>query len=185
MWKWLTSTKTLQEDYYRFNFDELRRDPNAFANYITWNHTAAVVELGEALNEVGWKPWAKPRGWFNREAFIGECVDANHFIANMLVAVGATDEEYEVAYQKKQEINRQRQRDGYDGLNKCLLCGRALDDPTTECRVETNTRTKEKDDMAWCQTSHGWFSRSLVRAARTGEPYPSGKSADETGDIAQ
>lgn len=36
-------------------------------------------------------------------------MDVNHFIANMLVAVGVTDEEWEAAYRAKQQVNRDRQ----------------------------------------------------------------------------
>lgn len=36
-----------------------------------------------------------------------------HFLANILIAVGVTDDEFERAYQAKQSVNRARQRDGY------------------------------------------------------------------------
>lgn len=36
-----------------------------------------------------------------------------HFLANILVAIGVTDDELEGAYREKQAVNRQRQRDGY------------------------------------------------------------------------
>lgn len=159
-WRWLESTKQLQEDYYKFDFDALRADLDALADYMTWNHTAAVVELGEGMNEVGWKTWAKPRGWINREAFISEMVDVNHFIANMLVAAKCTDEEWERAYEKKQEINRQRQRDGYDSVStKCMMCHRALDDPAVNC-------SRRDQDMAWCEEKNGWYSQSLQHMLR-------------------
>lgn len=35
-----------------------------------------------------------------------------HFIANMLVAIGVTDDEFEAAYQAKQQVNRERQASG-------------------------------------------------------------------------
>lgn len=136
-WKWLESTKQLQEDYYKFDFEELRANPDALADYMTWNHTAAVVELGEAMKEIGWKTWIKNRGWINREAFLTEIVDVEHFLANMLVAADVTDAEHEMAYQSKQEINRERMRSKtYDGIStKCPRCGRALDDSAVGCKL--------------------------------------------------
>lgn len=134
-WRWIESTAQLQNDYY--GGIPTPDDPEAFADYMTWNALAAIKELGEALDEVGWKTWATPRGWVNRDAFIRECVDVNHFVANMLAAVGCTDTEYEVSYRAKQEVNRIRAGSGtYDGRNKCPVCGRALDDPTTRCTLE-------------------------------------------------
>lgn len=49
----------------------------------------------------------------NRQRVLDEIVDVLHFIANMLVTIGVTDDELEAAYQAKQEVNRQRQRDRY------------------------------------------------------------------------
>lgn len=98
------------------------------------NYTALVVELSEFLGEVGWKDWATPRGWVNREAAVGELVDVGHFLANILCALGVTDEEWQARYQDKQEVNRQRQRDGYDGVTgKCARCRRSFDDSGVSC----------------------------------------------------
>lgn len=49
----------------------------------------------------------------NRERVLDELVDVLHFVANMLVAIGVTDDEFEAAYQQKQAVNRQRQLDRY------------------------------------------------------------------------
>lgn len=131
-WKWLESTRTLQEDY--FGRDFTSQDPDEFADAIVMNHSALVVELSEFMAEVGWKDWTTPRGWVNRDAAVGELVDVGHFLANLLVRLNVTDEEWESRYQEKQEINRRRMSTGtYDGRNKCWNCGRAYDDPTTPC----------------------------------------------------
>lgn len=100
---------------------------------MTENHTAAVIELSEFMQEVGWKPWASPRGWVNRDAALRELVDVGHFVANLLCALDVSDAEWERAYRAKQEVNRQRQRDGYDGRAKCARCGRAYDDTAVYC----------------------------------------------------
>lgn len=89
-------------------------------------------ELHEALNEVGWKPWATSRH-INEEAFKNELVDAWHFFMNLLLVARMSPEELYIRYLRKREKNIQRQNDGYDGLNKCPMCGRAYDDDAVEC----------------------------------------------------
>lgn len=132
-WNWLASTRALQAEYFQREFPIT--DPDQLADYVTEQHSALVIELSEFMQEVGWKPWATPRGWVNRQAALGELVDAGHFLANLLCALDVSDAEWEDAYRRKQEVNRQRQRDGYDGrLDKCWRCHRAYDDPGTQCR---------------------------------------------------
>ena len=62
--------------------------------------------------EFSWKYWATDDPFVNREEVIEELVDVNHFVANMLVAVGVTDDEWEAAYRGKQQVNRERQASG-------------------------------------------------------------------------
>jgi hypothetical protein len=133
-WRWLSSTRDLQRVAY--GDDDYPKSGEALADSVMMNHTALVVELGEAMKEVGWKPWiTENRGWVNRDAYVKELVDVGHFLANLLVAVGVTDGEWEALYRAKQEINLQRQEVGYDGLaGKCHVCKRALDDGGTERR---------------------------------------------------
>lgn len=133
-WRWLSSTRRLQEETYGVDFDA-PRDPDAFADAVVMNHSALVVELSEFMGEVGWKDWATPRGWVNRDAAVGELVDAAHFLANILVRLDVTDDEWEQRYRAKQEVNRRRQRSGYDGVSgKCPRCKRSYDDPGVTCR---------------------------------------------------
>lgn len=137
--EWLLSTRVLQRQ--SFGADPATLENAEKAEYIRWNHTALVVELSEALDEVDWKPWTVTQeGIRNREAFIGEMVDVLHFAANMLVAAGCSDEELTEAYEAKQQKNRDRMASGtYDGKNKCPACQRAYDDPTTTCyRVDVS-----------------------------------------------
>jgi dimeric dUTPase (all-alpha-NTP-PPase superfamily) len=131
-WNWLASTRALQEEAFGRNFEN--QDPDELADAIVMNHSALIVELSEFMQEVGWKDWATPRGWVNRDAAVGELVDAAHFLANLLVRLGVTDAEWEERYRGKQEINRQRQRSGYTGRHeKCPSCGRAFDDIGVTC----------------------------------------------------
>lgn len=166
-WRWLASTRELQERFFKADFSIMETDPDHFADAIVWNHTALVVELGEFMNEVGWKTWSVPRGWVNREAAIGELVDAGHFMANMLTYLGVDDDEWERRYRAKQEVNRQRQRDGYDARSrKCPGCHRAYDDPGVECTdqrvlagVHDDAREPATDVVhsAWCAVQRRSF----------------------------
>lgn len=130
-WQWLASTRKLQQEAFGVDYETLVG--NELADYVTYNSCALSDELHEFLGEIGWKPWASPRGWVNRENAVGELVDLGHFFANLLNAIGVTDAEWESAYRKKQQINRDRQKNGYDGLNKCPKCKRAYDDPSVTC----------------------------------------------------
>lgn len=125
-WSWLQSTRQLQTNYYGVTYP---LEGNELADYVTWNALALVKEVSELTDEFGWKNWAQNRGWVNRENALKEAVDVAHFLANILCAIGVTDEEWVAAYQAKQEVNRQRQREGYDGVSeKCQTCKRSFDD---------------------------------------------------------
>lgn len=143
----MASTKALQEEYFNRSFPI--KDGDELADYVTFNHSALVVELSEFMQEVGWKDWAAPRGWVNRDAALKELVDAGHFMANLLCALDVSDAEWEYAYRAKQEVNRQRQRDGYDGVSgKCPVCRRSYDDQVG-CTAGT------VDDPPYCGYSAG------------------------------
>lgn len=110
--------------------------PQQLAEFITWNHTALVVELSEMLGEVGWKPWASSRH-VNHPAAMKEMVDAWHFFLNILNALAAMADlsmwemarQFDLYYQEKNAKNLQRQVDGYDGITgKCPWCKRELSD---------------------------------------------------------
>lgn len=132
-WNWLASTRALQEEYFGRSFPIT--DPDELADYVTENHSAAVIELSEVMQEIGWKSWAIPRGWVNRDAALRELVDVSHFVANILCALDVSDAEWEHAYRAKQNVNRRRMRSGdYDGVTgKCWNCRRSYDDPATPC----------------------------------------------------
>jgi hypothetical protein len=127
LWRWLTSTRQLQREAY--GDDVWPKEGDVLADSAMANMFSLMKEMSEAGDEIGWKPWAQPRGWVNRDAYIGELVDVGHFLANLLIGVGCTDDEWEERYQAKQRVNLKRQRDGYDGVTtKCHACKRALDD---------------------------------------------------------
>jgi hypothetical protein len=131
---WLKKTRELQIEAYGKDPAELEGADLQF--FVIWNALAAVKELSEATDEVRWKPWAtlvEGEPVIDKGPFLKEIVDVNHFIANLLVAAGVTDDEYDSAYLEKMETNRERQRraGGYQsrkGVDKCLTCARSFDD---------------------------------------------------------
>lgn len=106
-------------------------------------------ELHEALAEVGWKPWATSTH-INRDAYVGEMVDALHFFLNLCLVVGVDADELFTKYLAKNAKNAQRQDEGYDGVStKCPGCNRALDDDAVQCMRYTAT-TEENLTKFWC-----------------------------------
>lgn len=127
----------LQTESFGVKLDELTEE--AQAEYIRESAVALVTELGEALQEVGWKSWATKR-FLNEDAYLKELVDLLHFWMNLVLATGRSPDELatrlENLYSLKHEINARRQAEGYDGVTgKCWSCKRALDDTGT-MRVE-------------------------------------------------
>lgn len=135
----LRRQRELQE---RLGYDFIVMTEAERVQYVKDMYVAAVQELGEALNETTWKPWAHGRAKINTPLFLAELNDAWQFLANMWLAVmpGATPEVIATfmheAHSVKIEINHQRIHDNYDGKNKCSHCGRALDEvPVEEVRI--------------------------------------------------
>lgn len=114
---------------------------------------ALTDELHEALGEVGWKPWAKSQH-INREAYVGELVDALHFFINLCLVVDLTPTELFDRYVKKNQVNHKRQEEGYDGVStKCPRCRRALDDEGVGC-YQTSAFM---DGKSWCEVDQCWL----------------------------
>lgn len=120
-WRWLESTRTLQRHAFGYDLDTLARGSEQGASpqlagpltkYLDWNTTAAVQELAELREEFSWKPWAQDQPFVNRQRVLAEAVDALHFIGNILVGMGVSDEELEAAYVEKQRINVSRMASG-------------------------------------------------------------------------
>jgi dUTPase len=110
-------------------------DPEKRAASFRENFLALQSELFEAMDEIGWKPWATSRH-VNREAFISELADAYHFFLNLLLLVGCSGDEFDVAWKKKNAKNFQRYKEpgSYDGIStKCIMCARDVNDAGVEC----------------------------------------------------
>jgi dimeric dUTPase (all-alpha-NTP-PPase superfamily) len=110
-WRWLESTARLQSE--SFGIEVEHGTHQEVAAIVKENVLPLIVEAVELLREVSWKYWAHDEPFVNRDRVIEEAVDVAHFLGNILVAMGATDEEWEAAYQAKQAVNAARQRDGY------------------------------------------------------------------------
>lgn len=122
---WLHETRKLQIE--SFGKDPAALEGETQVEYVRWNMLAAQDELMEALHEISWKPWASAE-FFNKNEFANELVDVLHFVANMLVTAGVTDEDLDERYLAKMQKNRDRQSNGYTGTDKCPDCKRAFDD---------------------------------------------------------
>lgn len=132
---WIRRTKDLQKNVYFINFDEMSGDkPQNIRNlveYMRWNMLAIDDELAEMRQAISWKPWQHDEPYADRDEILKEAVDVLHFVANIIVAAGGTDEELDKIYLEKMEKNKKRQLEGYkvkDVGVKCTLCTRAIDD---------------------------------------------------------
>jgi len=137
-------------------------DPKARADYFRTQSLSLVFELGEASNEIAWKPWATSEH-FNREAFMSEMIDGLHFWINLALLGGMTPEDVYRGYIKKQAVNRARQREGYDGVTgKCPSCRRSYDDTGVLC---TPTHTgPEGSGKGWCSIERVAVDTPVVQA---------------------
>lgn len=125
---WLAETRKLQLEAYGSTPSRKKGDERA--DYFREMAFAAIVELAEMSNEIGWKSWGTDRN-INRPHYIKEAVDVLHFVANLLVLADVSDEELTAAYEAKMQVNRDRMASGsYAGRveGKCPRCSRAFDD---------------------------------------------------------
>ncbi len=137
----------LQRDTYGHELDTMSLVERV--HYTRMNVLAALDELHEALNETGWKPWAKS-SHMNEDAYFNELVDLWHFVMNLMLVAGGGPAHISRAlyrgYMMKREKNVQRQADGYDGVStKCAACKRALDDIAVACWKPESPNT-----LGWC-----------------------------------
>lgn len=108
-------------------------DPAERIQFIKDMHTALTMEMGEMLDETGWKPWATSNH-VNEEAGQGELADVLLFFINLCLAFNASPEVIAAKTFEKMQRNLDRQLAGYDGVTgKCVRCKRALDDTAVTC----------------------------------------------------
>lgn len=108
-------------------------DPKERIQFIKDMELALRMELGEMLDETGWKPWATSNH-VNEEAGQGELADVLLFFINLCLAFNASPEVIAAKTFEKMQRNLDRQLAGYDGITgKCVRCKRALDDTAVTC----------------------------------------------------
>jgi hypothetical protein len=101
--------------------------------YVREQTLACTDELHEALQETGWKTWAK-NPHINQEAFADELIDAWLFLMNLMNVAGMTAEQLYVGHAKKVVNATKRNDEKYDGVStKCPLCRRAYDNDAVRC----------------------------------------------------
>ena len=74
--------------------------------------TAMIHEAVELQRTTNWKWWKKPME-FNKAEAREEVIDIWHFLVQASLELGLTPDDILNEYQRKNEINRQRQKDGY------------------------------------------------------------------------
>ena len=124
-WRWLDSTRRLQEEAFGFDFRSMRQDARRVCDYLTHMALGAYNELTEAMYEWEWKQWTKDEAWYDRDRIIDELIDMDHFVGNMAVALGCSDDEWEARYRDKQARNRERMAGRYESRRPKPSAGRA------------------------------------------------------------
>jgi hypothetical protein len=111
---WLERQADLQRTYAG---NAVPMEGTALSEYVRWNALALIKEVGEALDHVSWKTWTTNEPFLNRADYVGELVDVQIFLGNLLAAVGVTTGEFESAVATKQarviqrfQSNRYEQR---------------------------------------------------------------------------
>ena len=90
----------------------LDRYPDDTEGRISALCTAMIHEAVELQRTTNWKWWKKPTE-FNQAEAREEMIDIWHFLIQASLELGLTPDDILKEYQRKNEINRQRQKDGY------------------------------------------------------------------------
>lgn len=124
--------KSIQENVYGYNFDEIRSTIGSLKQFIDWNEEAIRDEdreFQEALTGIHsypkcWKPWKKDHKVAMERSFSDltekevlelryEWIDKLHFMLNEAIAIGLTPDLITNMYTAKNKENIDRQRRGY------------------------------------------------------------------------
>jgi len=90
----------------------LERYPKDTQGKISALCTAIIHEAVELQRTTHWKWWKKPTP-FNEDEAREELIDIWHFVIQASLELNMTPDDILKEYQKKNQINRQRQIDGY------------------------------------------------------------------------
>jgi dimeric dUTPase (all-alpha-NTP-PPase superfamily) len=94
------------------NMMNLNRYPSDVEGRITALCTAIIHEAVELQRTTNWKWWKKPTK-FNEEEAKEELIDIWHFVVQASLELKLTPDDILDEYTRKNEINRDRQRNGY------------------------------------------------------------------------
>jgi hypothetical protein len=127
--------KDIQENVYGYDFNKLQSGPlPELRQFWDWNYHAIQDELREAFTALGgmsdgisngvWKPWKKsyteqaPNMTYNdmserdKKELKMELIDIQHFLFNIMLSVGMTEQELMNFYFAKNQENRRRNASG-------------------------------------------------------------------------
>jgi dimeric dUTPase (all-alpha-NTP-PPase superfamily) len=90
----------------------LERYPKDTEGKVSALCTAIIHEAVELQRTTNWKWWKTPTK-FNEEEAREELIDIWHFIVQASLELNLTPDDILKEYERKNEINRQRQKDGY------------------------------------------------------------------------
>ena len=90
----------------------LERYPKDSQGKISALCTAIIHEAVELQRTTNWKWWKKPTP-FNEATAREELIDIWHFVVQASLELNMSPEDILKEYQKKNQVNRQRQIDGY------------------------------------------------------------------------
>ena len=90
----------------------LDRYPNDAEGRVAALCTAMIHEAVELQRTTNWKWWKQPTE-FNQAEAKEELIDIWHFLIQASLELELTPDDILKEYQRKNEINRQRQKDGY------------------------------------------------------------------------
>ena len=90
----------------------LERYPKDTEGKVSALCTAIMHEAVELQRTTNWKWWKTPTK-FNEEEAREELIDIWHFVVQASLELNLTPEDILEEYERKNEINRQRQKDGY------------------------------------------------------------------------
>lgn len=127
-----------------------RMTNNELMEFIRTTIISLLSELNEMLGETNWKPWAAVEpGINNKERYLKEIIDAQHFLFNLALVAGVKPHEYYLAYIAKNEINIERQDNDYEGNNpRCEHCGDEIETYKTGGLVKREEI--HKPSQWWC-----------------------------------
>lgn len=91
------------------NLDRYPKDPEGRVSALS---TAIMHEAVELQRTTNWKWWKKPTQ-FNESDAREELIDIWHFVVQASLELNLTPDDIVQEYKKKNEINRNRQKNGY------------------------------------------------------------------------